>query len=115
MATTEEVKKLAALARLDLPESELAAFAAEFDSILKYVGQLDSLDIDVSKAPEAPKIRNAFRADEHAHLVNLAESKGIIFAWLKTSESIYYSRGVRVVGTYVADDFPDASILVIGN
>jgi Asp-tRNA(Asn)/Glu-tRNA(Gln) amidotransferase C subunit len=36
MATTEEVKKLAALARITISEAELAAFTKEFDSILAY-------------------------------------------------------------------------------
>jgi aspartyl/glutamyl-tRNA(Asn/Gln) amidotransferase C subunit len=45
MATSEDVKKLAALARLSVPEETLPKFAKEFDAILGYVGQLADLDI----------------------------------------------------------------------
>jgi aspartyl-tRNA(Asn)/glutamyl-tRNA(Gln) amidotransferase subunit C len=67
MATPDDVKKLAALARVDIPEERLAAFAGEFDAILAYVGQLESLSIDLSKAPEAPALRNVFREDGEPH------------------------------------------------
>ncbi|HYE23471.1 MAG TPA: Asp-tRNA(Asn)/Glu-tRNA(Gln) amidotransferase subunit GatC [Candidatus Paceibacterota bacterium] len=45
MATTDDVKKLAELARIDVPEERLAKFATEFDQILAYVGQLDELSV----------------------------------------------------------------------
>lgn len=67
MATTEEVKKLAALSRLDIPEDKLGAFAAEFDGILKYVGQLDTLKLDVGSTPHVPALRNVFREDGAPH------------------------------------------------
>jgi len=67
MASAEDVRKLAALARIDIPEEKLAAFAAEFDGIIAYIGQLDALAIDVSKAPEAPAVRNVFREDGEPH------------------------------------------------
>ncbi len=57
MATNpEDVKRLAELARVDVPDTDLAAFAAEFD------GKLDELTL-----PEGdtvlPEVRNVFRAD----------------------------------------------------
>lgn len=65
-ATAEDVKRLAALARVDVPEEDLARFAAEFDGILAYVGKLGDL-----KLPEGetgvPALRNVLRADEGAH------------------------------------------------
>jgi aspartyl-tRNA(Asn)/glutamyl-tRNA(Gln) amidotransferase subunit C len=67
MASAEDVKKLAALARLDIPEDKLGAFAAEFDGILKYVGQLESLALDTSGAPAVPATHNVFRADGEPH------------------------------------------------
>ena len=45
MATTDDVRKLAELARIDVPEERLATFAAEFDQILTYVGQLGELTV----------------------------------------------------------------------
>ena len=67
MATTEDVKKLAALARISLPEGELAQFASEFDAILAYVGQLEALDIKQGSAQEKPPLRNVMRADGTPH------------------------------------------------
>ncbi|HEX7651234.1 MAG TPA: Asp-tRNA(Asn)/Glu-tRNA(Gln) amidotransferase subunit GatC [Candidatus Paceibacterota bacterium] len=67
MAISEDVKKLAALARLDIPDDTLAAFAAEFDGILKYVGQLESLTLDTAGAPSAGALRNVFREDGAPH------------------------------------------------
>ena len=46
--------------------------------------------------------------------LGMALSGGVIFAWLKDSPFLYYSQGIRVSGTYVADDFPAANILSIG-
>ena len=63
MATTEDVKKLAALARIDISDDELAKFTSEFDAILAYVGQLESLEIQSASATEKPALRNVMRED----------------------------------------------------
>ena len=66
MATTEDVKKLAALARVSVPEKELEKFTSEFDAILAYVGQLESLEL--TKITDAkPVLRNVMRADGDPH------------------------------------------------
>ncbi len=64
MATVEEVKKLAALARISVPEAELAEFTKEFDAILAYVGQLEKLELPKDLKEDKPALRNVFRADE---------------------------------------------------
>jgi hypothetical protein len=46
--------------------------------------------------------------------LGMALSQKVIFAWLKDSPFLHYSQGIRVSGTYVADDFPAANILSIG-
>lgn len=62
MATVEEVKKLAALARIKVGDDELEKFTSEFDAILAYVGQLESLQLPApSSQPQA--LRNVMRAD----------------------------------------------------
>lgn len=43
--TREDVLKLARLARIELEEAEIDTFTAEFASILKYVEQLQAVDI----------------------------------------------------------------------
>ncbi len=67
MATTEEVKKLAALARITVGKAELEKFTAEFDAILAYVGQLEKLDLPQGKGGEKPALRNVMRADGEPH------------------------------------------------
>ena len=62
MATTEEVKKLAALARISLPEAALAKFTKEFDAILAYVGQLEKLELP-KDLKDTKSLRNVFRDD----------------------------------------------------
>lgn len=62
MATKEDVKKLAALARIQVDEKELEKFTREFDAILDYVGQLESLKTGEEKG-EKPPLHNVFRED----------------------------------------------------
>lgn len=61
-ATGEDVKRLAALARVDVPEADLERFAAEFDSILAYVGKLDELTLPEAGL-EVPPLHNVLRTD----------------------------------------------------
>lgn len=62
MASRDDVQKLAALARIAVPDAQLDRFAAEFESILAYVGQLDSLAIPTLERP-VPAVRNVLRDD----------------------------------------------------
>ena len=62
MATADEVKKLAALARIEVKEAELAAFTKEFDAMLAYVGQLEKLELP-KDLKTMPALRNVFRDD----------------------------------------------------
>ena len=67
MATTEEVQKLAALARVHIADAELPKFTSEFDAILAYVGQLETLRLPEGLAGEKPPLRNVMRADGSPH------------------------------------------------
>jgi aspartyl-tRNA(Asn)/glutamyl-tRNA(Gln) amidotransferase subunit C len=67
MATVEEVKKLAALARLEIKEDELKTFTRELDAILAYVGQLESLDISIEPGRTKQPLRNVMREDGEPH------------------------------------------------
>lgn len=67
MASVEDVKKLAALARVKVGEEELETFTKEFDAVLAYVGQLESLNIDEKGRKEVPAVRNVFREDGEPH------------------------------------------------
>lgn len=65
-ATPEDVRRLAALARISIPEDTLATFAREFESVLSYVGKLDELSIDMAEKPPVPERHNVLRADENS-------------------------------------------------
>lgn len=66
MATVEDVKKLAALSRIALEEGQLEKFTKEFDAILAYVGQLESLELPKA-GEEKPVLRNVMREDGEPH------------------------------------------------
>ena len=53
-----QVQKLAALARIRVPEERAAAFDKEFESILAYIGQLDTLTLGTDGSPAVPPLRN---------------------------------------------------------
>lgn len=63
MARTDDVKRLAALARIAIPEERLEARAAEFDRVVAYIAQLDELSLDVGGTPETPALHTIFRED----------------------------------------------------
>ena len=67
MATTEDVQKLAALARIKIGGAELEKFTSEFDAILAYVGQLEKLDLPKDLSGEKPLLHNVMRADVEPH------------------------------------------------
>lgn len=67
MVTPEEVKKLAALARVKVAEDALPKFVKEFEAILAYVGQLEKLELPSASAATAPKLRNVMRDDANPH------------------------------------------------
>lgn len=74
MASADDVRKLAALARIELKDAEIEKFSNEFESVLAYVGQIESLD--VSKAGKArPPIRNVFREDGEPHAAGAYTAK----------------------------------------
>jgi aspartyl/glutamyl-tRNA(Asn/Gln) amidotransferase C subunit len=66
MASTDEVKKLAALARIEVAEAQLPKLAQEFESILAYIGQIEALKV-VPGIKTLPRVRNVFREDKEPH------------------------------------------------
>jgi aspartyl-tRNA(Asn)/glutamyl-tRNA(Gln) amidotransferase subunit C len=65
--TLEEVKKVARLARLELPEADLVRTQAQLSAILDYVAQLNELDTsNVEPLAHPLPIQNVFRPDEPA-------------------------------------------------
>jgi len=75
MATIEEVKKLATLARIKVEDAEFEKFTREFDAILAYVGQLEKIEIPNNFTEEKPSLRNVMRADGEPHTAGLYTEK----------------------------------------
>ena len=61
MITTEEVKHLADLARIEMLPGEAEKMTKEIDSILGYVGQINETTGDMTRA--IPPLRNVMRED----------------------------------------------------
>lgn len=63
---TTSAQKIASLARIELTDEESARLQTEFDSILKYIHQLDTVTIPEGTEPfyGATESTNAVRADE---------------------------------------------------
>lgn len=63
----DQVRKVAALARLELSGDDLARMPRELSAILDYVAQLQQLDTDgVEPLAHPLPVRNVFRPDEPA-------------------------------------------------
>jgi len=83
----DQVRYVAALARLALTDEEVARFAAQLGDILAYVGQLQRLDTEqVPPTSHAIPMTNVFRDDEitaslpvEAALANAPQRKGSFF------------------------------------
>jgi aspartyl-tRNA(Asn)/glutamyl-tRNA(Gln) amidotransferase subunit C len=62
--STEEVAKVALLARLRLSPDELATFTGQLRSIVEYFDQIQALDTrDVEPLAHGVELRNVFRDD----------------------------------------------------
>ncbi len=66
MATYDEIKHLAELARISVPDKDLPKLSAEFESVLKYIGQLESLEVSETSVPQVPLLHNVFRDDDNS-------------------------------------------------
>lgn len=68
MATAEEVKKLAALARIKIDDAELSAFTKDFEAIVAYVESISKLEIPQGDAlRDGPVLKNVMREDGEPH------------------------------------------------
>ncbi|MDB5265238.1 MAG: glutamyl-tRNA(Gln) and/or aspartyl-tRNA(Asn) amidotransferase subunit [Parcubacteria group bacterium] len=75
MATPDEVRKLASLARISVTDEELPKLVAEFDGILAYVGKLEELTLPIGKDQVLPALRNVFRKDGEPHTTGMYTEK----------------------------------------
>ena len=62
--SADDVRKVAKLARLDLPEDKIATYTDQLESILKYVGHLEQVDTTgVPETTRAVEVTNVTRQD----------------------------------------------------
>ncbi|MDO8425629.1 MAG: Asp-tRNA(Asn)/Glu-tRNA(Gln) amidotransferase subunit GatC [bacterium] len=64
--TTDEVRHLAALARVNLTDAEVEQFTGQLSEILEYVGQLRevAVDVDAEAVANISGLENVMREDE---------------------------------------------------
>lgn len=68
MSYNFNVREVADLARISVSDSEISEFQEGFASILSYIDEIRTADIDVSKLHiEKPHIRNVTRNDDDAY------------------------------------------------
>ena len=62
--TSSDVRKVAQLARLELPEDQIETYTSQLEEILSYIDQLQEIDTkDVSPTTRAVEVVNAMRED----------------------------------------------------
>ena len=62
--TSNDVRKVAQLARLDLPEDQIQLYTSQLEKILGYVAQLERVDTDdVLPTTRAVEVINVLRED----------------------------------------------------
>ena len=63
--TADDVRKVAHLARLDLPEDQITTYTGQLERILDYVDQLQGVDTDgVTPTTRAVEVVNVTREDK---------------------------------------------------
>jgi aspartyl-tRNA(Asn)/glutamyl-tRNA(Gln) amidotransferase subunit C len=80
--SAEDVRKVAQLARLDLPEDKIATYTGQLERILEYVAHLDAVDTEgVPPTTRAVEVVNVTRDDQveptpvREQLLNLAPQR----------------------------------------
>ncbi len=80
--TADDVRKVAELARLELPESQIATYTTQLERILDYVGHLQQVDTEgVPPTTRAVEVVNVTRpdtvetTDSREDLLNLAPQR----------------------------------------
>ena len=62
--SSSDVRKVAQLARLELPDDQIETYTAQLEEILSYVDQLQEIDTkNVSPTTRAVEVGNAMRED----------------------------------------------------
>ena len=70
MTPSDEVQRLAALARISITKAELERFSKEFESIVTYISHINTLPTG-GETQQRPLVRNIFREDGEPHAPGL--------------------------------------------
>ena len=72
--SSDEVKKVARLARLELNESEIEQHAEQLEKILEYIKQLEKINTEnIPCTTRAIEVANVLRKDEKKDYANIEE------------------------------------------
>ena len=63
----EEIRHLAALARIRIKDDEISAIAGNLQRVIQYVSEIQNVDIGKEPSPEAEELRNVMRDDATPH------------------------------------------------
>ena len=64
LISADDVRKVAQLARLDLPEAPIATYTGQLERILDYVAQLEAIDTEgIAPTTRAVEVVNVTRPD----------------------------------------------------
>ena len=62
--TSDDVRKVAKLCRLDIPEDDIEKYSNQLEGILEYIAQLERIDtLNVPPTTRAVEVVNVFRED----------------------------------------------------
>ncbi len=62
--TADDVRKVAKLSRLKIPEADIEKYSNQLEKILEYIAQLEKVDtVDVPPTTRAVEVVNVFRDD----------------------------------------------------
>jgi len=94
MLTSDEVKKVASLARLHLTNEELELYRGQLSSILDYVGQLKEVNTDgVEPTSQVTGLQNIMREDR-VEGASVDEHERIIAQFPKKEGTLLKVKGV---------------------
>lgn len=68
MLKKEDIEHLSVLARIAVSEEEKEPFAAQLDSVLVYVSELNKVATTLELTPNRGELRNVLRKDEHPNV-----------------------------------------------
>jgi aspartyl-tRNA(Asn)/glutamyl-tRNA(Gln) amidotransferase subunit C len=67
MISKDDIKKLAHLARIEIPQGEEEQLLRDIENILAYVGQVSAVEVPAEELEKTGTVYNVFRDDDESH------------------------------------------------